>query len=75
MQHDRQVWRDHAWQGIHRGEKEQRQKLERAFLAIIWSVTSSRFLTGGLWAVKAESATIPCIPCETCTVCEICNRQ
>jgi hypothetical protein len=42
------------------GEKmEWWRKLERAFLAIIWPVASSRFLTGGLWAVNAI---IPCNP-------------
>jgi hypothetical protein len=55
-------------QGIHRGKDGRRRKLERSFLAIIWPVASSRFLSGGLWA---ENATIPC---ETCTVCEVFDR-
>ena len=45
-----------------RGERwERRRKLGRAFLVIIRPVTSSRFLAGGVWAVRAENASSPCI--------------
>ena len=59
------------WGRESRGERwERRRKLERVFLVIILPVTSSRFLAGGVWAVRAENAIIPMHPCETCTVCE-----
>jgi hypothetical protein len=46
---------------------------EFRFLGIIRFVTSVRFLAGGVWALRAEGASIPCTLCGTCTVREICS--
>ena len=61
--------------GIFLVKREHKAKPFCPFVCYTKSVTSTRFLTGGLWAVKAGQATIPCILCETCAVCKTCNRQ